>query len=68
MPKIHKFLVQIEDGENTRWQFDDEEFSRVLACGTTNLICTVTTGKLPQVTAIPEENRNPIDERVASQG
>ena len=60
---IHKFLVQIEDGENTRWQYNDEEAARVLEMGAGNLIRSMTGGILPRVTVIVEEDRNPIDER-----
>jgi hypothetical protein len=64
----HKFLLQVEDGDDTRWQMSDEEAARVLAGGAEHLIMSMTSGRRPQVTIRPVETPSPIDERVFQHG
>jgi hypothetical protein len=62
---IRKFLVQIEDGETTRWFIDDKKLLGRMA-GACGGVCAnefVTQGAVPSVTVTIEEDRNPIDER-----
>jgi hypothetical protein len=55
--------VQIEGGDNTRWLQDDEAFALTIRGAVTLVARSVTGGQVPAVTVIPEEDRNPIDER-----
>jgi hypothetical protein len=55
--------VQIEDDEMTKWQISDEDFCLAITRRIRILTADWTRGSIPRVTVIPEENRNPIDER-----
>jgi hypothetical protein len=64
--KTKKFTVQYEWDERTRWLFDAGKSRETLECLAGNIAKAFTTGAIPAVTVIIEEERTPLKElRVA---
>jgi hypothetical protein len=50
-----KFLLQIEDNEETAWMIDDRELERCIRNQAQQVVNTITHGPRPNVTILPEE-------------